>query len=179
MERNQYKAPALPRWPEERRYGMTRPFSTQIEAVEKRLAELPTAWEREHLLATLELNHGLGMCSRCGLVAAEKSQSGIATCWACWNIAKLDYPAAVYWAEAAAHALRQLDMYDLTQYLPSCGLSRAEVVVFTEALTLVRERSRRLKEHPYEPAPVSLRKPGSLIAKGLRYEQAQREARQS
>jgi len=82
---------------------------------------------------------------------ADKYSSGTPECWQCWNRRKLDLPAATHWAEAADKFLSNVDAYDLTKYLPACGLSEDDVRVMLESAIRVRDHSRALLEAGYGP----------------------------
>jgi len=50
--------------------------------------------------------------------AAEKHMSGTPICWPCWNWVKLNGPAARHWLRVGGEFLSNVDMYDLTTFLP-------------------------------------------------------------
>jgi hypothetical protein len=67
-------------------------------------------------------------CAYCGARNQSVSMhSGILECDKCWYYRKMDRPAALHWAEAAAKFLSNVDMYDWMHYLPSCQLSKEEM----------------------------------------------------
>lgn len=80
---------------------------------------------------------------------ADKYSSGTPECWPCWNRRKLDLPAARHWAEVGEAFLSNVDFYDLTKYLPACGLTQDEMVTMIESAKKVRDYSKALVEAGY------------------------------
>lgn len=79
---------------------------------------------------------------------AQRYQSGRPVCWPCWNWNKLDHPAALHWAKVAEGFLSNVDAYDLTNYLPACGLTKDEAVAVLEGAQKILEHSRLILEGP-------------------------------
>jgi hypothetical protein len=71
----------------------------------------------------------------------DKYQSGTATCWSCWNQAKLNLPAARHWAKVAEEFLSNVDMHDVLTYLPNCGLTTEEATTMLASARKVLEFS--------------------------------------
>lgn len=86
---------------------------------------------------------------------AEKYSSGIPECWDCWYQRKLNMPAASHWQKATKEFLVNVDMYDLTQYFPACGLTRDEMNSMLKSLEKIFVHSESLLKRR-----VNLRKQG-------------------
>ncbi len=82
-----------------------------------------------------------GTCATCGS-PADKTSSGLPECWPCWNWRKLDGPAARHWARVATEFLSNVDMYDVTKFLPACGLTEDEIGVMLATARKVRDHSK-------------------------------------
>lgn len=83
-----------------------------------------------------------GTCG-CGK-PADKSSSGSPECWPCWNLRKLDRPAARHWAPAAEQFLSNIDMYDCMTFLPAAGLSQEEFSAMFASVKKVLDYSREV-----------------------------------
>jgi hypothetical protein len=90
-----------------------------------------------------------GTCNFCGH-PAEKFQSGIPTCWRCWYLRKMDFPAAEHWAKTAALFLSNVDTYDFLSYFSACGLTKDEAMQMLLNAKKVLEHSRSVLEKGYE-----------------------------
>ena len=72
---------------------------------------------------------------------AEKRMSGTPICWAHWNWVKLNEPAARHWARVAEEFLSNVDMYDVTKFLPACGLTEEQMGTMIDSARKVRDHS--------------------------------------
>ena len=76
---------------------------------------------------------------------AERYWHGSAICWECWNWYKLDGPAARHWLEVSNTFLSNVDMYDLTMFLPnSIGLTKEEIEVMLNSAQKLHDKCQSL-----------------------------------
>lgn len=80
-------------------------------------------------------------CWNCGN-PADKYSSGNPECWPCWNWRKMDFPAASHWAKVAEGFLSNIDLYDLSKFLPACGLSKEEIQATFDSVIRILDHSR-------------------------------------
>jgi hypothetical protein len=86
-------------------------------------------------------------CAYCGARNESVStHSGILECGKCWNYRKMDRPAALHWAKVGEEFLSNVDMWDVTSYLPACGLTTDEMHTMIRAARKVRDHSKALVE---------------------------------
>jgi len=92
-------------------------------------------------------------CQRCHVDDdTVATHSNVDECSRCWTYRKLDLPAAEHWARVAREFLSNVDLHDLTSFLPE-ALDRSDVLTdhatMLRAVRAVAEYSERLlKEGP-------------------------------
>jgi len=74
---------------------------------------------------------------------ADKYSSGMLECWPCWNIRKLEGPAADHWARVGQAFLSNVDVYDMTEYFQLCGLTNEEASTMLKAAAKVTSYSQK------------------------------------
>jgi hypothetical protein len=89
------------------------------------------------------------VCHTCGIRPTSKITSGTPECHQCWDWRKLDGPAANHWAKVAALFMSNVDMHDVTTYLPKrCGIDKDELAITFKVADQIATRSREmLVEH--------------------------------
>lgn len=88
-------------------------------------------------------------CAYCGAEdGSVEYHSGVQECRRCWNYRKLDEPAASHWAKVAKAFLSNVDMYDLTQYMPRVvGLEQSELTAVLTGARRIELVSRYLNDN--------------------------------